>query len=248
MSLAGIGHHERVGDLMINLLASVIAGTAVWLAQFGLRRRRLAAKRAFFGLAEDAAALLVVARHYSSPSDRSVHRRDVAALVELATLVRECGARTDLAGSAEVRPELGRLTEFCVGGPSANPRSEVHLRTALRGVAYHSNERGATRSLSVGGADYVNTPTDTYAVLARFHAPQAPRPVFLFGGLTASGNHAAARYLGAHHRALLTAYGNDRPFCLVLRVREPDAYGTDFTELAADVSEVAFTAAPRGED
>ena len=31
-----------------------------------------------------------------------------------------------------------------------------------------------------------------------------------------------------------------RPFALVLRIVEPAAYGTDFTELVADVSEVAF--------
>ena len=235
-------------DLMINLLASIIAGTAVWLAQFGIRRRRVNARRAFFGLPAMSTALLVTARHYSSPSDRSVHRRDVAALVELATLVRECGARADLIGGADVRPELGRLTEFCVGGPSANPRSAAHLRTALRGVTYQVGERGGTKAFTVGGTDYVNTPAETYAVLARFYAPGAPRPVFFLGGLTADGNNAAARHLGAHQRALLTAYGDDRPFCLVLRVREPEAYGTDFTELVADVSDVAFIGAAAGED
>ncbi|WP_253289776.1 hypothetical protein [Verrucosispora sioxanthis] len=79
-----------MGDLLINLLASVIAGTAVWLTGFLLRRHKLNRARAFFGLAAGASCLLVVSRHASSPREFSVHRRDVAALVELATIAREC--------------------------------------------------------------------------------------------------------------------------------------------------------------
>ncbi|WBB46798.1 hypothetical protein O3597_16560 [Verrucosispora sp. WMMA2044] len=70
-----------MGDLLINLLASVIAGTAVWLTGFLLRRHKLNRARAFFGLAAGASCLLVVSRHASSPREFSVHRRDVAALV-----------------------------------------------------------------------------------------------------------------------------------------------------------------------
>jgi len=242
-----------VGDLLINLLASIIAGTAVWLAQFAVRRRRLDRERAFFGLTPGAGSLLVASRHFSSPSEDSVHRRDVAALVELATLVRECGARADVIGGAELRQELGRMTEFCVGGPTANPRAAVHLRTALRGVGYRSDEPApghADRRISfvVGGTQYVNSRDDRYAVLARFQAPAGGRPVHFLGGLSSDGNLAAARYLADHHRTLLRQYGTEQPFCLVLRVREPEAYGTDFTEVAADVSDVAFTAAEKGED
>ena len=237
-----------MGDLLINLLASVIAGTAVWLAQFGIRRRRLEKERSFFGLTAGATALLVTSRHYSSPSEHSVHRRDVAALVELAALVRECGARTDLIGGADLRPELGRVTEFCVGGPSANPRSAVHLRTSLQGVTYRVNDNGATLAVSAGGVEYLNSPQDRYAVLARFTAPGAAHPVIYLGGLSADGNLAAARYLAGNHGALLRTYGKDLPFCLVLRVREPEAFGTDFTEVAADVSDIAFVSAPSGED
>ena len=106
-----------MGDLLINLLASVIAGTAVWLAGFVLRRRKLSRERAFFGLTAGASCLLVVSRHASSPREFSVHRRDVAALVELATIARECGARADRVGENQPTGEIGRLTEFCVGGP-----------------------------------------------------------------------------------------------------------------------------------
>ena len=236
-----------MGDLLINLLASVIAGTAVWLAGFLLRRRKLNRERAFFGLTAGASCLLVVSRHASSPREFSVHRRDVAALVELATIARECGAHADRVGEGQPTGEIGRLTEFCVGGPSdASPRSTTHVRTILRGVAYEFFDEEVRRmSFTVGGAEYVLSPETSYVLLARFWGPAGGHPVFLIGGLTAGSNLAGARYLAARHRELARQYGADRPFCLVLRIVEPAAYGTDFTELAADVTDVAFQPAPQ---
>lgn len=231
-----------MGDLLINLLATVIAGTAGWLAGFLLRRRRLARKRAFFGLTEGASCLLVVSRHASSPREHSVHRRDVAALVELATVARECGARADRVGENQPTGEIGRLTEFCVGGPGgASPRSATHVRTILRGVRYAAGDEERTHlAFTVGGAEYSSSPEVSYVLLARFWGPAGGRPVFLIGGLSAGSNLAGARYLASRHRELARRYGADQPFCLVLRIVEPAAYGTDFTELVADVSDVAF--------
>jgi hypothetical protein len=236
-----------VGDLAINLLASVIAGTAVWLAGFLLRRRKLSRERAFFGLTEGAGCLLVVSRHASSPREFSVHRRDVAALVELATIARECGAHADRVGDNQPTGEIGRLTEFCVGGPGgASPRSATHVRTILRGVTYAIFDDEKPRlSFTVGGTEYVLTPETSYVLLARFWGPAGGHPVFFIGGLSAGSNLAGARYLAAHHPELARRYGADRPFALVLRIVEPAAYGTDFTELAADVTDVAFQPVPQ---
>jgi hypothetical protein len=235
-----------VGDLLINLLASIIAGTAVWLAGFLLRWRKLSRERAFFGLTAGASCLLVVSRHASSPREFSVHRRDVAALVELATIARECGARADRVGENQPTGEIGRLTEFCVGGPgAASPRSATHVRTILRGVTYEEfDEQKRRMSFSVGGTEYVLSPQSSYVLLARFWGAAGGHPVFFIGGLSAGSNLAGARYLAAHHSELARTYGNDRPFALVLRIVEPTAYGTDFTELAADVSDVAFQPVP----
>ncbi|MEU4625624.1 hypothetical protein AB0G04_37335 [Actinoplanes sp. NPDC023801] len=229
-------------DLLINLLASIIAGTAVWLAGLLVRRRKLGRERAFFGLTAGTSCLMVVSRHASSPSEFSVHRRDVAALVELATIARECGAHADRVGESQPTGEIGRLTEFCVGGPGgANPRGATHVRTILRGVRYEVCEEEKRRlSFTVGGTAYTQSPETSYVLLARFWGPAGGHPVFLLGGLSAGSNLAAARYLAAHHVALHQKYGADRPFALVLRIVEPAAYGTDFTELVADVSDVAF--------
>ncbi|MEV6302435.1 hypothetical protein AB0M02_23680 [Actinoplanes sp. NPDC051861] len=238
-----------MGDLLINLLASVIAGTAVWLAGFLVRRRKLNRERAFFGLTAGGSCLLVVSRHASSPREFSVHRRDVAALVELATIARECGAHADRVGDNQPSGEIGRLTEFCVGGPGeASPRSATHVRTILRGVTYEYFDEGKRRmSFTVGDTEYVLSPETSYVLLARFWGPAGGHPVFFLGGLSAGSNLAAARYLAANHPELGRTYGADRPFALVLRVVEPAAYGTDFTELAADVTDVAFQPVPRPE-
>jgi hypothetical protein len=235
-----------VGDLLINLLASVIAGTAVWLAGHLLRRRHLGRERAFFGLTEGASCLLVVSRHASSPREHSVHRRDVAALVELATVARECGAHADRVGENQPTGEIGRLTEFCVGGPGgASPRSATHVRTILRGVRYAvGNEEKNHLAFTVGGTEYVYRPEVSYVLVARFWGPTGGHPVFLIGGLSAGSNLAGARYLATRHRELDRRYGAEQPFCLVLRIVEPAAYGTDFTELIADVSDVAFQPLP----
>jgi hypothetical protein len=79
-------------------------------------------------------------------------------------------------------------------------------------------------------------------VLARAWGPARGKPVFILAGQTAPTNLAAARYLAGEHRRLFRTYGADRPFCLMLRVVEPAVYGTDFTELVADVTAVAFRA------
>ena len=67
------------------------------------------------------------------------------------------------------------------------------------------------------------------------------RPVFVLIGQTAVTNLAAARFLGANHRALRRTYGERADFCLVLRVVEPGAYGADRVELEADVTAEATT-------
>ena len=236
-----------MGDLLINLLSSVIAGTAVWLAGFLLRRRKLSRERAFFGLTAGASCLLVVSRHASSPREFSVHRRDVAALVELATIARECGAHADRVGENQPTGEIGRLTEFCVGGPGgASPRSATHVRTILRGVTYEVfDEEKRRMSFTVGGTEYVLSPESSYVLLARFWGPAGGHPVFFIGGLSAGSNLAGARYLAVHHPELDRTFGADRPFALVLRIVEPAAYGIDFTELVADVTAVAFQPIPQ---
>jgi hypothetical protein len=230
-----------VRDLLVNLLASVVAGVAVWLAQRVSSYRRLARKRAFFGLSDGADCLLTVARHAASPHQLSVHRRDVSALVELATVAKECGARAELVSEDDIPQGIGRSTEFCVGGPSGNPRTAAHLRAILPGVQVALDDPDLTYTI---GTNSFRRELDRaeYVLFARAWGPSGGRPVFILGGQTARTNLAAARFLAAKYRELHRRYGAAQPFCLVLRIVEPAVYGADFAEIVADVSTAAFEA------
>lgn len=229
-------------DLIMSLAASVIAGSAVWFGQRLLRYRRMARMRAFFGVWPAAGALLVAPRHFSSPRTASVHRQDMAALVELATVVNACGGRAELVDE-QARPHgIGRVTEFCVGGPASNPRTGAHLRSLLPGVRFDPYALvGGELTLSVGGVAYRRSPEHVeYAILARLTVPAMAKPVFLIAGQTARTNLAAARLLASQYRRLLRTYRTSGRFCLVLRIVEPDAYGPDLVEIVADVTGEAF--------
>ncbi|MEV4413603.1 hypothetical protein [Catellatospora sp. NPDC049609] len=228
-------------DLTINLLASAIAGVAVWLTQYALRRRRLHRMRAFFGLAAEAPCVFFVSRHASSPHPNSVHRVDMGALLELAVIARDCGSRPQIA-SFEDRPlGLGELTEFCVGGPTFNPRTESHLRRMLPGVGVTGASPNPL-TFTIGGQVYECTPGSVeYVLVARVFGPNGGRPVFLLCGQTALSNQAGARHLRAEFPKLARTYGQ-RPFSLLLRVVDTDSYGPAVVEVVADVT--AEAAAP----
>jgi hypothetical protein len=211
----------------------------VWVAQRLFAYRRLARKRAFFGLAAGARAVLVVARHASSPREHSVHRRDVSALVELTAIVRECGARAALVGADEPSG-IGNMTEFCVGGPDTNARAVAHLRVLPPGARLTSYKEDGRRVASSAGEHRLEREPGRaeYAVLAR--SVVKGHAVFSLLGQTSYANLAASRYLADKHRTLHRRYGADRPSCLILRVVEPDAYGADLVEVAAEVTADVF--------
>lgn len=227
-------------DLGINLVASVLAAAAAWLIQRVVARRRLARMRGFFGLRAGAPSLLIVGKHWSSPRVASVHRNDVAALVELGAIVKECGARADVVPAAEAPKELGKVTEFCVGSTESNSRTTAHLAALLPGVRVVTyGEGGDPVPFIVGEERFERQPhREAYVLVAR--AVPTAHPIFLLVGQTSLSNLAAARYLAGHHQELRRSHGDRSPFCLVLRVRQPQAYGPDLVELAADVTAAAF--------
>jgi len=229
-------------DLLINLFASALAGITVWSASRLARHRRQVRKQTFFGLDRDVICLLSVSRHASSNHDLSVHRRDVAAVVELATIAKDCGARVKLLTHNELDQGLGRFTEFCVGGPHGNERTGAHLRSLLPGVHVEPYDAGGDNGLpfSVGTTTYRRQRGKVeYGLLARALSPGGGRPVFLLSGQTARVNLAAARFLAGRFAKMQRRYGGGR-FCLVLRVLEPAVYGADFVEVVADVTDSAF--------
>ncbi|MFI5532277.1 hypothetical protein ACIA8O_27465 [Kitasatospora sp. NPDC051853] len=236
-------------NVALGLLASAISAGLGWIAHTLRRRRRTGRVREFFGMPPGSDCLLVVNRHTAGTSSKSVSRNDVYALMELAALIKECGARADVTGHDQVRQGLGDKAEFCLGGPESNERTAAHLRNWLPGVAFTPPPAGTAHgsTITVGEQEFRFTDTgdrpSAYVLLARIQAAPERRPVFLIAGQTATSNHAAVRHLTGHHRELARTHGAHGTFAVVLRVVNPGAYGPDVVELAADVTDLALVAA-----
>ncbi|MEV6165631.1 hypothetical protein AB0L71_27720 [Streptomyces sp. NPDC052052] len=221
------------------------AGAAVgWIARTYLWRRKLRRKQAFFGLPGNSECLLVVNR--DAGGDGAVHRHDVFALLELSALIKDCSAHAQILSHDVPQQGFGERTEFCVGGPVSNRRMAAHLHSLLPGVKVNTDpepgpERGA---FQIGSERYrLEKGVAEYVLLARLTAGQDTRPVFLFCGQQAITTQAASRYLIRNYEKLARKHGNNT-FCLLLKVANSRAYGSDVVELVGDVTRAAQTAVP----
>ncbi|MFI9720520.1 hypothetical protein ACIHFE_12800 [Streptomyces sp. NPDC052396] len=231
--------NDDIRNILLGLAASGLSAGAGWFVRTRLWRRQLRRTQAFFGLTSGAECVLVV-NQAPWAGGTGVSRNDTFALLELAALIRECGARPEIVVHDTARQGIGVRTEFCVGGPVSNRRTEAHLRSLLPGVATADGPDG--RLLTVGGETYrMEQGAAEYVLLARLTGPDGGRPVFLASGQRSVCNQAAVRYLARHHARLARRYRRDGTFCLLLKVVNSDAYGPDMTELVADVTAAAIS-------
>lgn len=236
--------NDDIRNIVLGVLAAGISAALGWLARTYLWQLRLRRKQAFFGLPGNSESLLVVNRE--AGRDGSVHRFDVFALLELAALIKDCGANAQIVWHDTAQQGFGERTEFCVGGPYSNRRMAAHLHTLLPGVKINTDpEPGPDQGcFQIGSERYRMEPgVCEYVLLARLTAGEEARPVFLFCGQRAITNQAASRYLARHHEKLARKHG-DKSFCLLLKVVNSQAYGPDVVELIADVTRTAQTPAP----
>ncbi|MFJ2866157.1 hypothetical protein [Kitasatospora sp. NPDC087314] len=228
---------DSVLNVLLGLVASAISAALGWLAQALRRRRKVERVREFFGLPAGSECLIVVPRSIGTGSHATtVTRRDAYALMWLAGLVEECGARPELVAHDAAHRGLGVKTELCLGGPVSNERMAAHLAWGLPGVLVTSGPGPGSNVIVVGEHDFTADQDRAHTLLARIATPDGGRPVFLVSGQTGTANQAGVRYLVAHHRELARRYGRDGTFALVLRVVNPEAYGPDMVEVAADVT------------
>lgn len=235
--------NDDIRNIVLGVLAAGISAALGWLARTYLWQLRLRRKQAFFGLPGNSESLLVVNRE--AGRDGSVHRFDVFALLELAALIKDCGANAQIVWHDTAQQGFGERTEFCVGGPYSNRRMAAHLHTLLPGVKINTDpEPGPDQGcFQIGSERYRMEPgVCEYVLLARLTAGEEARPVFLFCGQRAITNQAASRYLARHHEKLARKHG-DKSFCLLLKVVNSQAYGPDVVELIADVTRTAQTPA-----
>ncbi|MFF5183255.1 hypothetical protein ACFY30_05620 [Streptomyces sp. NPDC000345] len=239
--------NDDVRNIVLGVVATGLSAALGWVARTYLWRRRLRRKQAFFGLPQNSECLLVVNRDAGSP-DLAVHRHDVFALLELAALIKDCGAGAEVVTQDAARQGFGERTEFCVGGPGSNRRMAAHISAMLPGVRVNTDrEPGPDRlAFQIGGEHYrMEAGVTEYVLLARLTASQRreARPVFLFCGQRAINNQAATRYLVRNHERLARKHGNGS-FVLLLKVINSQAYGPDVVELVADVTRAAQAPLP----
>ncbi|MBT2487239.1 hypothetical protein J7E96_01535 [Streptomyces sp. ISL-96] len=234
---------DDVRNIVLGVIAAGLSASLGWLTRTYLWRRKLRRKQAFLGLPTNSEALLVVNREVGGDG---VHRFDVFALLELAAVIKDCGAHARILSHDGARQGFGERTEFCVGGPASNRRMAAHLHSLLPGVRVNTDvEPGPDRGgFQIGSERYRIEPgVAEYVMLARLTAGQEGRPVFLFCGQRAITNQAATRYLARNHEKLARKHGNGS-FCLLLKVVNSDAYGPDVVEVIADVTRAAQTPVP----
>ncbi|MFJ4534742.1 hypothetical protein ACIP39_02000 [Streptomyces tibetensis] len=239
--------NDDVRNIVLGVVAAGISATLGWVARTYLWKRKLRRKQQFFGLPDNSESLLVVNRGAAGP-ELAVMRFDVFALLELAALIKDCGAHAQILPHDTARQGFGERTEFCVGGPASNRRMAAHLDSLLPGVRVNvDSEPGPDRgSFQVGTERYrVDHGREEYALLARLTADRSrsTRPVFLFCGQTSITNQATTRYLARNHERLTRKYGTGS-FVLLLKVINSQAYGPDVVELVEDVTRAAQTAPP----
>lgn len=238
---------EDVRNIVLGLIAAGLGAVLGWLARTYLWRRKLRRKQAFFGLPANSESLLVVNREAGGP-ELTVVRHDVFALLELAALIKDCGAHAQLVAHDAAQQSFGERTEFCVGSPAANRRMAAHMHSLLPGVRINTDpEPGPDRgAFQIGSERYrMEGGITEYVILARLTAGQGQeaRPVFVFCGQRAITNQAATRYLARHHERLARKHGANT-FVLLLKVVNSQAYGADVVELVGDVTREAQTPAP----
>jgi hypothetical protein len=230
-------------NVVVGLITSLISGGSVWVWGRARVTRRQRERARFFGLSPGDTCRIVAPQAFGRP--RTVSRQDVFSIVELAKLMRDLRADLEVVGSDEGSYGVGDVTEFCVGGPSANMRMQSHLVHFLPGVAVFSYapESPKPAAIVAGGEEFLREPdAREYVLVARVRLPDDGRPLFLICGQTGITNRAAAAYLRDNYRRISSLHGDRESWCVVLRVVAPPVYGYQMTELAADVSASAFSA------
>ena len=223
-------------NLVISIIASVITGVAVWLWNRTIRSRNLARKARFFGIRPGENCLLVMNHHPLKHNTMS--HGDIETLVDAVKIVREVGGEVTVAAFDKILEPAGSIAEFCIGGPAANQRTEVHIKNYLKGIEIHPYTDDA-ESLCISAGDEkfrYQKGEKEFALLAKVFPNSKSHPVFLISGQTSMGNKAALYYLAQGYDGELRSKYDEQPFCLILELTSPWTYGYKSVKLTKDIS------------
>ena len=205
--------NDDVRNIVLGLVAAGISATLGWLARTYLWKRKLRRKQRFFGLPENSESLLVVNRDPST-SEPAVHRFDVFTLLELAALIKDCGAHTQVVTQDTVHQGFGERTEFCVGGPISNRRMAAHIGAMLPGVVFNSDpEPGPHRAaFQIGSEQYRLEPGVTeHVLLARLTTGGAELPAPFRNGMFIGQHGSWNRSEFSGYKVVFVPFKDGRP-------------------------------------
>ncbi|MEO1146015.1 MAG: hypothetical protein AAFY26_10510 [Cyanobacteria bacterium J06638_22] len=232
---------STIQDLLIGLITSVIAGFAVWFWERFRRTLDLTQKSSFFGIRPEGNCLVVM-NHNPRGRDLLSHG-DVETVVEIVKIIYEINGEVTIAAFDKALEPPGDITEFCIGSPASNERTEVHIKNFMQDIINkpYSKDKPDSLAILTAGEVYRYRYQETeYAILAKIVPEQYAHPVFLVSGQSSRGNKASIYFLAKNYRTVLRNKYKYNSFCLLLRIREPKIYGYKSVELVKDLTDTVL--------
>jgi hypothetical protein len=232
-----------IENFVVGIVTSVITAIILWLWGKFRRSQILNRKAAFFGIYPQQDCLVILNQNPKT-SYKAMAHGDVETLVEIVKLVSEIPGNLIVAPFDRVLEPPGKITEFCIGGPTSNERTKIHLENFLKGVRfnpYAPNDPDRIALVTKEEKFRYEENQNEYMLLARFYPHQGSYPIILICGQTARSNQGAAHYLAQNYAdALSRKYGNKKTFCLILKLQSPSIYGYKSVKLVKDLTDTAF--------
>jgi hypothetical protein len=228
-------------NIVIGLVTTVLSGGSVLAWRHMKDARMLRGKAAFFGFRAGGTCLIIMNNHWQKPGSTS--HNDVHTMIEVAGLAHEAGCPISVLPADDLHENNGDRIEFCIGGPTSNPRTAGHMAAHLPGVRYRAySSRRDSGAIVVSGKQFLlDHGQQEHALVAKFIPAHSSSPVIVIYGQRAIDNRAAIHFLKREYRKLAKAVDSVDRFCLIIRVISADTYGYQAAELAADVTDAAFT-------
>ena len=229
---------STIRDLLIGLITSVIAGFSVWFWERFRRKLDLNRKSSFFGTRPNENCLVII-NHNPRGRDLLSHW-DVETVVEIVKIICEINGEVLISAFDKALEPAGEITEFCVGSPDSNERTEAHIKNFMQNFSNTPSSKDSLDSLAIhiAGETYRHKRGELeYVVLARIIPDQYSHPIFVVSGQSSLGNKASIYFLAKNYKKLLWDKYKYDSFCLLLRIREPKLYGYKSVELVKDVTE-----------
>lgn len=232
---------STIRDLLIGLITSVITGFSVWFWERFRRNLDLTRKSSFFGTQPNENCLVII--NHNPRGRELLSHWDVETVVEIVKIIFDINGEVIIAAFDKALEPAGEITEFCVGSPDSNERTEAHIKNFMQNFSNTPYSKDSLDSLAIhiAGETYRHKRGELeYIVLAKIVPDQYSHPIFIVSGQSSLGNKASVYFLYKNYKELLWNRYKYDSFCLLLRIREPKLYGYKSVELVKDVTDTVL--------